>query len=152
LWDESCVPPDSNRPPANADLTPSVGAATDVAPLGHTGPKPIHELTADEDPQIVDWNKVAEMEEFKSLLKAKIRFVAPATVFFMAYYFALPILVGYKKEMMEKPLIGAVNLAYLFALSQFFMAWAVAGFYVRAAGRFDKMAGDILSRLNFKSK
>ena len=64
-------------------------------------------------------------------------------VFFIVYYFALPVLVGYARPLMEKRVFGAVNLAYLFALSQFFMAWIVAALYVRAAAaKFDKMAVD----------
>jgi uncharacterized membrane protein (DUF485 family) len=141
--------PDSN-PKLPGDMTPSVGATTDISPLGRSAPKPPHEMTADEDKQLTDWGRVAEMEEFRALLKAKIRFIAPATIFFVAYYFALPILVGYARELMEKPMIGVVNLAYLFALSQFVMAWVVAALYVRAAGRFDKMAAAILAKLKLK--
>ncbi|HEX4263339.1 MAG TPA: DUF485 domain-containing protein [Verrucomicrobiae bacterium] len=131
-------------------MTPSVGAATDIAPLGRTQPRPAHELTAAEEAQVTDWNKVAAMEEFRALLKAKLRFIAPATAFFAIYYFALPVLVGYAPELMGKKIFGAVNLAYLFALSQFVMAWVIAALYVRAAGRFDKMAEAILAKLKFK--
>jgi len=141
-------PDSSRRPPA--DLTPSVGAATDIAPLGHPTPKPAHELTAAEDAQLTDWDRVAGLEEFRALLKAKFKFIAPATVFFATYYFALPLLVGYAPKLMEKQVFGVVNLAYLFALSQFVMAWTVAALYVRAAGRFDKMAAAILTKLNLK--
>ena len=55
----------------------------------------------------------------------------------MVYYFALPALVGYAKPFMETR-VGPVNLAYLFALSQFFMAWIIAALYVRAANGFDR--------------
>ena len=92
-----------------------------------------------------DWDIVARNPEFKELLAAKKRFIVPATVFFIVYYFALPILVGYAKDFMSTPVIGPVNLAYLFALSQFFMAWIIAALYVRAAARFDRMAGEVLS-------
>jgi uncharacterized membrane protein (DUF485 family) len=44
--------------------------------------------------------------------------------------------------------IGSVNLAYLFALSQFFMAWIIAGLYVRAANRFDRMSRDVLKEFD----
>jgi uncharacterized membrane protein (DUF485 family) len=94
-----------------------------------------------------DWDRVAANEEFKDLLAAKARFIVPASLFFMTYYFALPILVGYAKEFMSQPVIGPVNLAYLFALSQFFMAWTVAWVYMRAANRFDEMGKRILSHL-----
>jgi uncharacterized membrane protein (DUF485 family) len=48
---------------------------------------------------------------------------------------------------MERKVLGPVNLAYLFALSQFFMAWIIAALYVRAAGRFDRMAAGVIERL-----
>jgi len=94
-----------------------------------------------------DWDRVAANQEFKDLLAAKVRFIVPASLFFMTYYFALPILVGYAPQFMSQPVIGPVNLAYLFALSQFFMAWTVAWLYMRAANRFDEMGKRILSHL-----
>jgi uncharacterized membrane protein (DUF485 family) len=90
---------------------------------------------------------VAHSEDFKDLMAAKARFVVPATIFFVVYYFALPVLVGYAPKFMSTPVIGVVNLAYLFALSQFFVAWFIAWRYVRAAERFDRMAKRILDRL-----
>ena len=36
--------------------------------------------------------------------------------------------------------------AYLFALSQFLMAWLIAWAYVRAAARFDRMARDVIEK------
>ena len=93
-----------------------------------------------------DWERLAASAEFKSLLRAKARFVIPATVFFIAYYFALPLLVGYAPALMAKKVFGVVNVAYLFALSQFFMAWILAWLYVRAAGRFDKLAQSVIDK------
>ncbi len=94
-----------------------------------------------------DWDVVAANPEFKALLGAKIRFILPATVFFIVYYFALPVLVGYAPEFMATPILGPVNVAYLFALSQFFVAWFIAFLYVRAASRFDEMAKNALEHL-----
>jgi uncharacterized membrane protein (DUF485 family) len=74
--------------------------------------------------------------------------IVPATIFFIAYYFALPILVGYAPEFMATPVLGPVNLAYLFALSQFFVAWFIAFLYVRAAARFDQQGRDVLDHLD----
>jgi uncharacterized membrane protein (DUF485 family) len=128
------------------DLTPDAGVATDVAPLGRQH-KPAHELTADEDPDAADWERVAALAEFKQLVAAKRKFIIPATIFFIVYYFALPLLVGYAPQLMSRRVLGVVNLAYLFALSQFLMAWLIAALYVRAAGRFDELARDIISKL-----
>jgi uncharacterized membrane protein (DUF485 family) len=72
-------------------------------------------------------------------------FIVPAFVFFVLYYFALPVLVGYAPQFMSTKLLG-VNLAYLFALSQFFVAWLIAGLYVKAANNFDRLAKDIVEK------
>jgi uncharacterized membrane protein (DUF485 family) len=128
------------------DLTPEVGAATDVAPLGRAETKPAHELTAAEDSDPVDWSRVTQMAEFRAMVRAKLRFIIPATLFFIVYYFALPVLVGYAPGLMSRRVIGVVNIAYLFALSQFFMAWIIAALYLRAAARFDKMEHKVIEK------
>jgi uncharacterized membrane protein (DUF485 family) len=115
-----------------------------VAPLGRSKVKPPHEQTADEDRDVADWDRLAASAEFKALLNAKAKFVVPATIFFIVYYFSLPLLVGYAPQLMARKVFGVVNVAYLFALSQFFMAWLLAWAYVRAAGRFDRMARDVI--------
>jgi uncharacterized membrane protein (DUF485 family) len=98
-----------------------------------------------------DWDQRWAHPEFKALIAAKYRFIVPATIFFIAYYFALPILVGYAPGLMRTQVIGPINLAYLFALSQFFMAWIVTFLYMRAASRFDAMAKRLLDDVS-KSK
>lgn len=132
--------------PEKGDVTPISGSETDVSPVGHPPQKPPHERTADEEPDVLDWDRVAAMDDFKALLRAKVRFIVPATIFFMLYYFALPVLVGYAPELMETRVIGVVNVAYLFALSQFIMAWVIAALYVKAARRWDRMARDVLAK------
>lgn len=139
---------DSRADEKVSDPTPVVGAATDVSPLGRASLKPAHERTADEERGIIDWNRVAASSGFKALVKAKLRFIIPATIFFIIYFFALPVLVGYAPELMNRKVIGSINVAYLFALSQFFMAWIVALLYVRAARRHDRMAREAISELN----
>ncbi len=136
--------------PRDTDLTPDAGSATDVAPLGRKTAKPAHELTADEDIDVADWERLAALDEFKALLAAKRKFIVPATIFFIVYYFALPVLVGYAPRLMATKVFGVVNVAYLFALSQFLVAWLIAAAYVRAAGRFDAMARRIVE--NFKAR
>jgi uncharacterized membrane protein (DUF485 family) len=93
-----------------------------------------------------EWDRIADSTEFKDLMAIKKVFIIPAFVFFLVYYFLLPVLVGYAPQFMATKVIGIVNLAYLFALSQFFMAWTVAWLYVKAAGDFDKLAKDIIEK------
>lgn len=130
------------------DPTPVVGAETDVSPLGREGGKPSHELTADEDMDVADWERVAASTEFKALVRAKRRFIIPATIFFIVYYFALLILIWLAPGLMSRRVFGVVNIAYIFALSQFFMAWILALLYVRAANKHDRMARDIVTGSN----
>ncbi|MEO6235933.1 MAG: DUF485 domain-containing protein, partial [Vicinamibacterales bacterium] len=40
---------------------------------------------------------------------------------------------------------GPINLAYLFALSQFVMAWTIMAIYVRRARRYDLMVERLLA-------
>ncbi|SRR5579862_295175 len=104
-------------------------------------------LLKSEPPQeekFADWDAVAATEEFRQLLRRKARFIVTACVFFITYYFALLVLVGYAPRLMERKVIGVVNIAYLFALSQFFMAWIIAALYVRAAARYDETATRIV--------
>ena len=92
------------------------------------------------------WKEIASSDEFKELVRAKFRMIVPAAAFFVIYYFALPVLVGYAPQLMQRKVIGNVNVAYIFALSQFFMAWTIAALYLRAALRFDAMAKKITVR------
>ena len=98
-------------------------------------------------PEKSKWDRVQEMDEFRLLILAKKEFVIPATVFFVVYYFLLPVLVGYAPALMSRKVWGPVNLAYLFALSQFFVAWAIAFAYVGAAKKFDRYGAHILDTL-----
>lgn len=114
-------------------------------------------MTAQQGAQAVpngktQWDRVSEMDEFRLLLLAKVGFVVPATIFFVVYYFALPVLVGYAPAMMSKKVIGPLNIAYIFALSQFFMAWGIAWLYVRAARQFDDFGERIMERLREEGK
>ena len=99
------------------------------------------------DTSATDWDRIAASSEFKDLMATKKKFIVPAFLFFLVYYFALPVLVGYAPQVMSRKVIGNVNWAYLFALSQFFMSWILAWLYVRAAGGFDKKAADIIAKL-----
>ncbi len=77
------------------------------------------------------------------------RFVWPATVFFLVYYMALNILAGTSPDLMGKKLLGEFTFGYLFALSQFAMAFVVAWVYSRwAASRIDPLATDLREKLH----
>lgn len=92
----------------------------------------------------VNWAALEAKPEFRALLARKARFIIGSTIFFVAYYFSLPILVGYFPGLMKKEVFGRINIAYLFALSQFFMAWILAFIYTRKAAQWDKEAAAVV--------
>ncbi|MEZ0274174.1 MAG: DUF485 domain-containing protein [Roseimicrobium sp.] len=91
-----------------------------------------------------DWDGIAARPAFHVLLAKKARFLWAGTIFFLVYYFALLVLVGWWPELMKKQVLGVLNVAYLFALSQFIMAWVMAAIYVKKAAQWDKDAAKVL--------
>jgi uncharacterized membrane protein (DUF485 family) len=87
-----------------------------------------------------EWDALAAEPEFLQLVRARRRFIVPATIFFTVYYFALPISVGFWPDVMSRPAIGPLTWAYCFALSQFVMAWVLLGLYLLRARSFDARA------------
>jgi uncharacterized membrane protein (DUF485 family) len=76
------------------------------------------------------------------------RFVWPVTIFFLVYYLSLPILAGVAPDFMGTKVFGQFTVGYLFALSQFLMAFVVAWVYSRwAARRMDPLAADLREKL-----
>jgi uncharacterized membrane protein (DUF485 family) len=96
--------------------------------------------------------RIADDADFRALVRKKLRLIIPATVFFIIYYFLLPIGVGWFPRFMETKVWGDVNLAYMFALSQFFMAWVLAAIYVAAAAGWDKREHALLAKFGLDTK
>ncbi|MDQ6930271.1 MAG: DUF485 domain-containing protein [Candidatus Eremiobacteraeota bacterium] len=103
--------------------------------------QPHHQFTA------ADWQRIEDEPEFRALLKSKRRFIIPAVIFFIVYYFSLPVLVGYHPGLMSRKIGGTISIAYLFALSQFVMAWAVMGCYLYRARRFDELERAVIKHV-----
>ena len=90
-----------------------------------------------------EWDALAANSEFRALVRSRRRFVVPATIFFIAYYLALPILVGFEPALMSRAVLGPLTLAYVFALSQFAMAWILLALYLWQARSFDLQAARV---------
>jgi uncharacterized membrane protein (DUF485 family) len=92
---------------------------------------------------------VAKDPEMVELENRHRRFVWPATAFFLIYYMALNVLAGTSPDLMGTKLFGEFTFGYLFALSQFVMAFVVAWVYSRwAATRIDPLAADLREKLH----
>ena len=94
---------------------------------------------------VTPWAKLESSPQFVELKRAKLAFIVPAVIFFLAYYAALLVLVGYAPEFMGRKVFGALNVAYVFALSQFLMVFVIAALYFRAANRFDQQAAEVVA-------
>ncbi len=93
---------------------------------------------------MTDWTRIHNLPSYRKMIARKTWAVVSMAVFFIAYYFALPISVGYWPEVMARKVWGSVNWAYLFAFSQFLMTWGIAYLYMRYAGQFDRASEEIL--------
>jgi uncharacterized membrane protein (DUF485 family) len=92
---------------------------------------------------------VAKDPEMVELERRHRRFVWPTTAFFLVYYMALNVLAGTSPDLMGTKLFGEFTFGYLFALSQFVMAFVVAWVYSRwAATRMDPLAADLREKLH----
>ena len=87
----------------------------------------------------VNWSQVANTREFKDLVGLKKRFIISNMIFFLVFYFTLPISTSYFTFLNEKA-IGSLNWAYLIAFAQFAMIWFLALRYANRANRFDEQA------------
>jgi uncharacterized membrane protein (DUF485 family) len=106
--------------------------------VAHTGPDAGEE---------VHWQGLEQTDEFRELVRRRFRFVLPATIFFLVYYFLLPLGNGLAPDLMKTKVFGQVNIAYLFALSEFVMAWVLAYLYIRKANTvFDSLAAKVRAR------
>ena len=113
-----------------------------AAPRGDAAPPP-----PGAGDEAVHWEGLEQTDEFRELVRRRFRFVLPATIFFLVYYFMLPLGNGLAPDFMKTKVIGQVNIAYLFALSEFVMAWVLAFLYIRKAnGLFDTLAAKVRAR------
>lgn len=90
-----------------------------------------------------DYVKVVNSNQFKKLMYNKKKFIVPLTVFFMIFYFLLPVLTSYT-TFLNKPAFGDISWVWIFAFAQFIMTWVLCTIYVKKAATFDKQADQII--------
>ncbi|WP_249872404.1 DUF485 domain-containing protein [Oceanobacillus saliphilus] len=94
----------------------------------------------------LDYVKVIESKSFKKLMHDRKKFTIPLTIFFLVFYFMLPILTSYT-TFLNTPAIGDISWVWLFALAQFVMTWVLCTIYVKKAAGFDKQADQIIKEM-----
>ena len=91
----------------------------------------------------LDYSQILQTESFQNLLREKRSFILPISFFFMAFFFALPIMTSYT-EVLNRPAIGSITWAWIFAAGQFIMTWTLCSFYSVKAKKFDRMVNEII--------
>jgi len=98
-------------------------------------------------PEAVDWDAIIRDPRFQSLHRRKARFLWGLMAVSVVFYFLLPIGAAYFQDLFKIQVWGVVNVALLFALSEFLVAWVVAFWYARKASRdFDVIAAEIAAQ------
>ncbi|MBA3423508.1 MAG: DUF485 domain-containing protein [Rubrobacter sp.] len=85
-----------------------------------------------------EWIRVERTSAFKELVQKRKAFIIPATIFFLVFYFGLPFLTAFT-TVLDANVIGAINLAYIYAFAQFVMTWVLMHIYVSRANRWDDL-------------
>ena len=93
----------------------------------------------------MNWAAIDADPRFQELHRKKTTFLWGLMIFSVVYYFLLPIGAAYYQDLFKVKVWGPVNVGILFALSEFIVAWAIAGIYAQRANReFDAMAKAII--------
>jgi len=85
-----------------------------------------------------EWVRVERTSAFKELTKQRKAFILRARIFFVVFYFGLPFLTAFT-TILDANVIGAINLAYIYAFAQFGMTWILMHIYVSRANRWDDL-------------
>ena len=85
-----------------------------------------------------EWVRVERTSAFKELTRKKKAFIVPATIFFLVFYFGLPVLAGFT-TILDGYAIGSITWAYVYAFAQFAMTWIIMHLYVSRANRWDEL-------------
>lgn len=86
----------------------------------------------------IDYSKVVQSASFQQLMREKRGFILPFSLFFLAFYFTLPILTSYS-TVLNTPAFGSISWAWVFAFAQFIMTWVLCMLYSKRAARFDEI-------------
>jgi uncharacterized membrane protein (DUF485 family) len=92
----------------------------------------------------MNWAAIDADPRFQTLHSKKTSFLMGLMIFSIIYYFMLPIGAAWFPEIFKIKVFGPVNVGILFALSEFVVAWGIAGYYTMKAKDFDAMAQELV--------
>ncbi|MGW8885719.1 DUF485 domain-containing protein [Streptomyces sp. NPDC055749] len=126
-----------DEPPPGWDELDGTGSGVPAGPPGAALPQQGHSA-AD------IYLEVQNSEAFREVRRRYRRFVVPAAVAFLLWYVAYVVAATTAHELMARPVIGAVNVAMVAGLGQFFTTFLLTWAYARHARlRRDRAALDL---------
>ncbi|RNB86447.1 DUF485 domain-containing protein [Brevibacillus panacihumi] len=90
-------------------------------------------------------NMIDHSALLRQLIQKKKRFLIPMCLFFLFFYFSLPVLIIIKPEWMNQAVYGSISLAWIYAAAQCLMTLLLSSIYMLRARHFDQMAAQITS-------
>ncbi len=91
------------------------------------------------------YNELTRTKEFTDLIKKKKAFLLPSTIFFLTFYFLLPILAAYTDVLKGDAFFG-LTWAWVYALLQFAVVWIGGLVYMKTAAQYDVTVKEILTK------
>lgn len=85
----------------------------------------------------LDYSEIVQSSSFQQLLREKRNFIIPWSIFFLVFYFTLPVLTAYS-HILNKIAFGSISWAWVFGTAQFIMTWVLCMIYSSRAAKFDK--------------
>jgi uncharacterized membrane protein (DUF485 family) len=104
------------------------------------------ETQAKQQLEDIDYTEIVQSASFKELLAEKRKFILPFSLFFLAFYFTLPILTAYS-TVLNQPAFWGMTWAWIFAFAQFIMTWALCMIYSSKAAKFDVLVENIMQQI-----
>ncbi|MFP3884091.1 DUF485 domain-containing protein [Priestia filamentosa] len=99
-------------------------------------------VNLEREEQELDYTELVQSPTFQRLMREKRRFILPFSLFFLAFYFTLPVLTAYFTFLNETA-FWSLTWAWVFAFAQFVMTWALCMIYTKRAQKFDVLVEDL---------
>jgi uncharacterized membrane protein (DUF485 family) len=80
-----------------------------------------------------DWQAIEASPEFQELVKERRSFLVPATIVFLVFSIGYLLLAAFVQGFMGRQVLGGIPVAFLAALTQVFLTWAITWAYLRKA-------------------
>jgi uncharacterized membrane protein (DUF485 family) len=103
----------------------------------------------------MNWQAIEGSPEFQELVKARRSFLVPATILFLVFSLGYLLLAAFVHGFMGKQVFGGIPVAFLAALTQVLLTWAITWAYLRRAdntfGPLERRAAEAAPRVAERS-